>query len=120
MYKYVLTFLSLGSTFKKKSPKAIKEIRKKMLVQKAMETPDVRVDVKLNKHIWSWGIRSVPSRVRVRIALKRNQRRGGCQRVLIGLMLEFFWILSLELIFVGIDLLKFYKGFLFQDFLYND
>ncbi|EPS67383.1 hypothetical protein M569_07394 [Genlisea aurea] len=33
---------------------------------------DVRVDVKLNKHIWSRGIRSVPRRVRVRIARRRN------------------------------------------------
>lgn len=58
------------STFKKKAPKAIKEIRK--FAQKAMGTKDVRVDVKLNKHIWSRGIRSVPRRVRVRIARKRN------------------------------------------------
>ncbi|CAA6672334.1 unnamed protein product [Spirodela intermedia] len=33
---------------------------------------DVRVDVKLNKQIWSRGIRSVPRRVRVRISRKRN------------------------------------------------
>ncbi|KVH98242.1 Ribosomal protein L31e [Cynara cardunculus var. scolymus] len=58
------------STFKKKAPKAIKEIRK--FAEKAMGTTDVRVDVKLNKHIWSRGIRSVPRRVRVRIARKRN------------------------------------------------
>lgn len=58
------------STFKKKAPKAIKEIRK--FVQKAMGTSDVRVDVKLNKQVWSRGIRSVPRRVRVRIARKRN------------------------------------------------
>ncbi|KAL4563860.1 hypothetical protein LXL04_027908 [Taraxacum kok-saghyz] len=58
------------STFKKKAPKAIKEIRK--FAQKAMGTTDVRVDVKLNKHVWSRGIRSVPRRVRVRIARKRN------------------------------------------------
>ena len=32
----------------------------------------MRVDVKLNKHIWSRGIRSVPRRIRVRIARKRN------------------------------------------------
>jgi large subunit ribosomal protein L31e len=37
-----------------------------------MGTTDVRIDVKLNKHIWSSGIRSVPRRVRVRIAHKRN------------------------------------------------
>uniref|UniRef100_A0A0D9WPT5 60S ribosomal protein L31 n=1 Tax=Leersia perrieri TaxID=77586 RepID=A0A0D9WPT5_9ORYZ len=59
-----------GCTFKKKAPNAIKEIRK--FAQKAMGTTDVRVDVKLNKHIWSSGIRSVPRRVRVRIARKRN------------------------------------------------
>ncbi|KAJ9688235.1 hypothetical protein PVL29_014115 [Vitis rotundifolia] len=59
-----------GCTFKKKAPKAIKEIRK--FAQKAMGTKDVRVDVKLNKHIWSRGIRSVPRRIRVRIARKRN------------------------------------------------
>ncbi|KAL9260370.1 Large ribosomal subunit protein eL31-like protein, partial [Drosera capensis] len=54
----------------KKAPKAIKEIRK--FTEKAMGTKDVRVDVKLNKHIWSRGIRSVPRRIRVRIARKRN------------------------------------------------
>ncbi|TYI71443.1 hypothetical protein E1A91_D08G295400v1 [Gossypium mustelinum] len=57
-------------TFKKKAPKAIKEIRK--FAEKAMGTKDVRVDVKLNKHIWSRGIRSVPRRIRVRIARRRN------------------------------------------------
>ncbi|CAH9125971.1 unnamed protein product [Cuscuta epithymum] len=59
-----------GCTFKKKAPKAIKKIRK--FAQKAMGTTDVRVDVNLNKQIWSKGIRSVPRRVRVRIARKRN------------------------------------------------
>lgn len=59
-----------NSTFKKKAPKAIKEIRK--FAEKAMGTKDVRVDVKLNKQIWSRGIRSVPRRVRVRIARRRN------------------------------------------------
>ncbi|KAF2293612.1 hypothetical protein GH714_003367 [Hevea brasiliensis] len=66
---------SLYSTFKKKAPKAIKEIRK--FAQKAMGTTDVRVDVKLNKHIWSRGIRSVPRRVRVRIARKRNDEEDA-------------------------------------------
>ncbi|KAH8949080.1 hypothetical protein BDL97_10G011800 [Sphagnum fallax] len=58
------------STFKKKAPKAIKEIRK--FAQKAMGTSDVRLDVKLDKHIWSRGVRNVPTRVCVRIARKRN------------------------------------------------
>ncbi|CAN7047578.1 unnamed protein product [Brassica rapa subsp. trilocularis] len=33
---------------------------------------DVRVDVKLNKQIWSRGIRGPPRRVRVYVARKRN------------------------------------------------
>ncbi|BAF19422.1 large ribosomal subunit protein eL31 [Oryza sativa Japonica Group] len=64
-----------GCTFKKKAPNAIKEIRK--FAQKAMGTIDVRVDVKLNKHIWSSGIRSVPRRVRVRIARRRNDEEDA-------------------------------------------
>ncbi|PKI49084.1 hypothetical protein CRG98_030536 [Punica granatum] len=67
----LLLVLQCSSTFKKKAPKAIKEIRK--FAEKAMGTKDVRVDVKLNKHIWSRGIRSVPRRIRVRIARKRNE-----------------------------------------------
>ena len=42
-----------------------------------MGTTDVRIDVKLNKHIWSSGIRSVPRRVRVRIARKRNDEEDA-------------------------------------------
>ncbi|KAG6472592.1 60S ribosomal protein L31-like [Zingiber officinale] len=64
-----------GCTFKKMAPKAIKEIRK--FAQKTMGTTDIRVDVKLNKHIWSRGIRSVPRRVRVRIARKRNDEEDA-------------------------------------------
>lgn len=66
----VIIYVHFNSTFKKKAPKAIKEIRK--FAQKTMGTTDVRVDVKLNKYVWSRGIRSVPRRVRVRIARKRN------------------------------------------------
>ncbi|KAJ3707618.1 hypothetical protein LUZ61_011323 [Rhynchospora tenuis] len=62
-------------TFKKKAPKAIKEIRK--FAQKAMGTTDVRVDVKLNKQIWSQGVRSVPRRIRVRISRKRNDEEDA-------------------------------------------
>ena len=42
-----------------------------------MGTTDVRVDVKLNKHVWSCGIRSVPRRVRFRIARKRNDEEDA-------------------------------------------
>ena len=46
-------------TFKKKAPKAVKEVRK--FAQKMMKTSDVRLDVKLNKEIWSkvWRKRGV-------------------------------------------------------------
>lgn len=41
--------------FKKRAPRAIKEIRK--FAEKEMGTQDVRIDTRLNKHIWSKGIR---------------------------------------------------------------
>ena len=37
-------------TFKKKAPRAVKEIRK--FAQQHMKTSDVRLDVKLNKAVW--------------------------------------------------------------------
>mmetsp|Transcript_117478 Transcript_117478/g.365904 ORF Transcript_117478/g.365904 Transcript_117478/m.365904 type:complete len:121 (-) Transcript_117478:83-445(-) len=57
-------------SFKKRAPRAIREIRK--FAAKVMLTKDVRVDTKLNKFIWSKGIRNVPRRVRVRMSRKRN------------------------------------------------
>ena len=42
-------------TYKKRAPRAIKEIRK--FAQKQMRTEDVRIDVRLNKFIWSRGIK---------------------------------------------------------------
>lgn len=41
--------------FKKRSPRAVKIIRK--FAEKQMGTPDVRIDTRLNKAIWSRGIR---------------------------------------------------------------
>ena len=38
-----------------------------------MKTKDVRLDTKLNKYLWSKGVRNVPFRVRVRLARKRNE-----------------------------------------------
>merc|ERR1712071_291632 len=52
-----------GIGFKRRAPRAIKEIRK--FAEDAMGTPDVRIETRLNKHIWSQGVRSVPFRVRV-------------------------------------------------------
>uniref|UniRef100_T1JI82 Large ribosomal subunit protein eL31 n=1 Tax=Strigamia maritima TaxID=126957 RepID=T1JI82_STRMM len=60
-----------GIGFKKRAPRAIKEIKK--FAEKQMGTPDVRVDTRLNKHVWSKGVRNVPYRVRVRLARRRNE-----------------------------------------------
>ncbi len=58
-------------TFKKKAPRAIKEIKK--FATEAMGTKDVRIDSKLNKYVWSRGVRNIPNRVRVRLSRKRNE-----------------------------------------------
>ncbi|RWS15296.1 60S ribosomal protein L31-like protein [Dinothrombium tinctorium] len=60
-----------GVGFKKRAPRAIKEIRR--FAEMQMGTPDVRIDTRLNKFLWSKGIRNVPYRVRVRLARKRNE-----------------------------------------------
>ncbi|KAF8822490.1 ribosomal protein RPL31 [Cardiosporidium cionae] len=56
--------------FKKRAPRAIREI--KSFARKVMQTKDVRIDTMLNKIIWSEGIRNVPRRIRVRIARQAN------------------------------------------------
>lgn len=43
--------------FKKRAPRALKEIRK--FAMKEMGTPDVRIDTRLNKAVWAKGIRYV-------------------------------------------------------------
>nr|KAI8757507.1 60S ribosomal protein L31 [Biomphalaria glabrata] len=68
-----------GIGFKKRAPRAIKEIRK--FAEKMMGTPDVRIDIRLNKHIWSQGIRHVPHRLRVRLARKRNEDEDSTHRL---------------------------------------
>merc|ERR1711964_635252 len=59
-----------GVGFKKRAPRALKEIRK--FAMKEMGTPDVRIDTRLNK-AWAKGIRNVPYRIRVRLSRKRNE-----------------------------------------------
>ncbi|PNW74640.1 hypothetical protein CHLRE_12g489153v5 [Chlamydomonas reinhardtii] len=58
------------TSFKKCAPKAVKEIRK--FASKVMGTSDVRLDVKLNKAVWSKGIKNVPTRLRIVISRRRN------------------------------------------------
>jgi large subunit ribosomal protein L31e len=60
-----------GVGFKKRAPRAVKVI--KNFAQKQMGTADVRIDTRLNKYLWSKGIRNVPYRVRVRLSRKRNE-----------------------------------------------
>ncbi|XP_050535364.1 60S ribosomal protein L31 [Daktulosphaira vitifoliae] len=60
--------LNIG--YKKRAPRAIKEIRK--FASQQMGTQDVRIDTRLNKFVWSKGIRSVPFRIRVQLARRRN------------------------------------------------
>jgi ribosomal protein L31E len=85
-----LSFLFIflfNRAFKKRAPRAVKELKK--FAEKMMKTPDVRIDSKLNKEIWSQGIKCVlyssfylykiliishvPYRVRVRLARQRNE-----------------------------------------------
>ena len=78
------------ATFKKKAPRAVKQIRE--FAQKAMSTNDVRLDVKLNKVIWSKGIKNVPFRLRIVISRRRNDDEDakvlssfvGCQMAAAG------------------------------------
>ncbi|KAL6748266.1 ribosomal protein L31 component of cytosolic 80S ribosome and 60S large subunit [Haematococcus lacustris] len=67
------------TSFKKRAPKAMKEIRK--FVTKAMGTKDVRIDVKLNKAVWMQGIRNVPCRVRVAISRRRNDDEDATEEM---------------------------------------
>jgi large subunit ribosomal protein L31e len=61
VYVYFILFLILMNSilknraFKKRAPRAIKELKK--FAEKMMKTPDVRIDSKLNKEIWSQGIK---------------------------------------------------------------
>merc|ERR1712032_345716 len=65
--------------FKKRAPRAVREIRKFTL--KRMFTKDVRIDTKLNKFIWSNGVRNLPRRVRVRLSRKRNEDEDAQEKM---------------------------------------
>jgi len=59
-----------GVTFKRKAPRAVKEIKK--FAAKIMGTSTVRVDAGLNKAVWRKGVRNVPFRIRVKMSRKVN------------------------------------------------
>eukprot|EP00993_Chasmostoma_nieuportense_P005640 NODE_6263_length_555_cov_18.810748_g6098_i0.p1 GENE.NODE_6263_length_555_cov_18.810748_g6098_i0~~NODE_6263_length_555_cov_18.810748_g6098_i0.p1 ORF type:complete len:161 (+),score=63.19 NODE_6263_length_555_cov_18.810748_g6098_i0:48-485(+) len=56
---------------KKRAGRAIKRI--KQFAIRLMKTKDVRIDPKLNKYIWSRGIKGVPYRARLRLERKRKE-----------------------------------------------
>ena len=58
-------------TFKKKAPRALREIKK--FAQKTMHTNDVRVDPNLNKAVWATGVRRVPRKIRVKLSRRRKE-----------------------------------------------
>ena len=68
-----------GTTFKKRAPKAIKVIRE--FAQKAMKTTDVRLDPSLNMAVWAHGVKSVPHRIRVRLARKRTDDEDAKEKL---------------------------------------
>ncbi|KAK0384180.1 hypothetical protein NLU13_8268 [Sarocladium strictum] len=68
-----------GATFKKRAPKAIKEI--KDFATKSMGTKDVRIDPQLNKTVWEGGIKGVPYRLRIRISRRRNDEEGAKEKL---------------------------------------
>merc|ERR1712227_785713 len=68
-----------GIGFKYRAPRAIKEIKK--FAEKQMGTTDVRIETRLNKHLWSQGVRNVPFRVRVRLARMRNEDEDSTNKL---------------------------------------
>merc|ERR1712227_129658 len=68
-----------GIGFKRRAPRAVNELRK--FAEKQMGTPDVRIDTRLNKHIWAQGVKNVPYRVRVRLARKRNEDEDSIHKL---------------------------------------
>ncbi|TRY73193.1 hypothetical protein TCAL_00945 [Tigriopus californicus] len=68
-----------GIGFKYRAPRAIKEVKK--FAEKQMGTTDVRVDTRLNKHLWSQGVRNVPFRIRVRLARLRNEDEDAANKL---------------------------------------
>mmetsp|Transcript_31816 Transcript_31816/g.84967 ORF Transcript_31816/g.84967 Transcript_31816/m.84967 type:complete len:120 (-) Transcript_31816:206-565(-) len=69
----------IGGTFRKRAPRAITAVRN--FAQKTMGTSDVRVDQKLNKFLWSKGVKNVPYRVRVRLSRKRNDDEDAKEKL---------------------------------------
>ena len=46
-----------------------------------MGTKDVRIETKLNQHVWATGVRKTPTRVRVRLSRKRNDDEEASEKL---------------------------------------
>ncbi|KAL1896876.1 60S ribosomal protein L31B [Sporothrix stenoceras] len=68
-----------GVSFKKRAPRAVKEIKK--FAQQAMGTTDVRLDPTLNKKVWEAGVKGVAYRLRVRISRRRNDEEDAKEKL---------------------------------------
>eukprot|EP00756_Hemistasia_phaeocysticola_P008086 Hpha_TRINITY_DN14488_c0_g3::TRINITY_DN14488_c0_g3_i1::g.157701::m.157701/K02910/RP-L31e, RPL31; large subunit ribosomal protein L31e len=66
-----------GRTFKKRAPFAVKVVR--AAAKRFMRTADNRLDTKLNKAIWSQGIKGCPHRLRIRLERKRNEEEDASE-----------------------------------------
>ena len=53
----------------------------KKFAEKQMGTKDVRIDTRLNKAIWSQGVRGVPFRMRIRLARLRNEDEDSIHKL---------------------------------------
>eukprot|EP01129_Flabellula_baltica_P000263 TRINITY_DN10299_c0_g1_i1.p1 TRINITY_DN10299_c0_g1~~TRINITY_DN10299_c0_g1_i1.p1 ORF type:complete len:212 (+),score=34.20 TRINITY_DN10299_c0_g1_i1:71-706(+) len=68
-----------GQTFRKRAPRAIREIKK--FAQVHTGTSDVRVHVSLNQHVWSKGIKRVPNKVRIRVSKQFNDDEEAAEEM---------------------------------------
>ena len=64
-----------GVSFKKRAPRAVKEIKK--FAKLHMGTEDVRLAPELNQAIWKRGIKGVEYRMRLRISRRRNEEENA-------------------------------------------
>ncbi|KAF4000911.1 60S ribosomal protein L31-B [Saccharomyces cerevisiae] len=64
-----------GYPFKKRAPRAVKEIKK--FAKLHMGTEDVRLAPELNQAIWKRGVKGVEYRLRLRISRKRNEEEDA-------------------------------------------
>jgi large subunit ribosomal protein L31e len=58
-------------TFKRKAPKAVKEIKE--FARKSMFTEDVRIDPELNQELWRNGVRNVDKKIDIVMERKKNE-----------------------------------------------